>query len=211
MGILLLPAPRRALAYLIDGADHIEGGEGTQKQSAVAHHFGLTVEDCHQPRCDPDHQQAETGRQQGRDLPCGSGSLLRPFQLTPAQVLTHKGSGCKAQGLHGQQNDLVDLGVGGPARHAVGAKVVDIGLDKDVGEVGDGHLDCRRHAHPENSPEHFGLHLHLGQVQAQAGGGAEKDDKDQQRRAPLREDGGVGHAPDSHFKDDDQQQVQRDI
>ena len=51
-----------------------------------------------------------------------------------AQVLPHKGGGGQGQGLHGQEHQLIDLGIRRPAGHAVRAEIVDIGLHEDVGE-----------------------------------------------------------------------------
>ena len=86
------------------------------------------------------------------------GALFGPVHLVGAQILAHKSGGRQTQGLHRQDDELVQLAVGGPAGHTVQAEEVDVGLDEDIGEGGDGHLQGGGHANADNLPQDAPVH-----------------------------------------------------
>lgn len=136
MGTWLLPAPpQRAGVDLIDAEEEIERRQQPQQQRAVGHHLGLAVEEggeIGRQQQDGHQQHGGDGHGQVQRLPHAS---LGPLHITHAQILAHKGGGRQRQGLHRQDHQLVDLGVGCPAGHAVRAEVVDVALHEHVGNA----------------------------------------------------------------------------
>ena len=148
-----MPAPPQGAGVdLIDADEHVAGTHAAQKEGAVGHHLRLVVEEGHQPGGEEngeggdDHRNAH-GQEEG-----GAGALFSPLYLAGPQILSHKGGGGQPQRLDREDNELIQLAVGGPAGHAVQAKDIDIGLHKHIGEGGDGHLKGGGNPDPDNLP-----------------------------------------------------------
>ena len=210
-GAAVTGAPERAGIDLVDAAQQVQRGDPAQHQRTVAHHLGLGVEEGGElggEDHDRHHQHGGhgQGQQQGP-----AGAAVGPGTVAGAQVLPHEGGGGQGQGLHGQEHDLVDLGVGGPAGHAVGAEVVDIAGDEDVGKGGDGHLQGGGQPHLQDPLQQIHVDGQLPGLQPDAGVIPQQDEEHQQGGHALGDDGGQGHAPHAHVEPQDEEEVQHGI
>ena len=150
----LARAAQRAAQDIVDAGEQIEGRNPHHKQRAVIEHLGLLIEQaqqrlgkCHQRN----HQRAGAQRAHGQRHPRAA---LGARYVARAQVLPHKGGVGRAEGLLRQQGKLIELAVNGPARRAVRAEGVDIGLHEYVGKRGDRALQGGGQADAYNLPEH---------------------------------------------------------
>ena len=119
---------------LVGAADDEEGDHVAQEEGAVFHHRGLVVEEDHQPGGGGDDGGGDDHSDACRHPQGGADTTVGPLGQAAAQILAHKGGAGQRQGLDGQDEDLIDLGIGRPAAHGVGTELVDVGLDEDVGE-----------------------------------------------------------------------------
>ena len=122
--------------------------------------------------------------------------------------MAHERGRCKRDGLHRQQDELVDLVKRRPAGHAVRTEHIDIRLYEHVGKRRDRHLYGRRYADAEDFFEHFQMDAQIAQPQPDAGVAAHERDDDQQRGDALRDDRRERHAGNAHIEHDDEQQIE---
>ena len=196
---------------LIEAAQDIERGDPPQQHGTVLHHFRFAVEESDDLRCEQQngHHQDQCGDQSEGN---GAGdTLLGPFHLIAAQILAHKGGGGQGNGLHGQEQQLIYLCVGGPAGHTVVTEEIDIGLNENVGEGSDSHLDGGGDAHPEDLLQHIPVELQFLRLQLDAFVGSEKGDENQNGGGSLSDDGCQSNTPDTHVKDQNEHQIQNGI
>ena len=106
---------------------------------------------------------------------------------------------------------MVDLGIGRPAAHALLAELIDVRLDKHVGERGNSHLQRCGNADMDNLTKHFTVKTDFGHIQVDAGTGAQQGENGQHGGNGLGDDGGVGHALHTHVENDHEQQIQNGI
>lgn len=127
-------APEYAGMNLIEAAAYIKRRHEAQENTAVIQDVGLTGE---QPDERRGGQIDENGQGNGdcqRDAQGRFHALFNPLLIACSQILAGEGGGGHGQTLHGQDDQLIDLGVGGPARHAGGTEPVDVGLHKYIGK-----------------------------------------------------------------------------
>ena len=203
--LTLARPPKGAGIDLIDTTQHIAGTQGPQEEGAVRDHFRLIVEKGHQSGRGAERHNREGYGDAQRETKGGPGALLGPVQLAGAQILAHKGGGGQGQGLHGQEHDLIDLRISGPAGHAVSLEEVDIGLNEYVGKGGYGHLQSSGDADAGNLLQNEGGSPQGPPVQLDAGAGADQEQQSEQGGNALGDNGGVGHALYSHMEHNDQQ------
>ena len=88
-------------------------------------------------------------------------SHFRALHIPCAEALPYERGNTERNRLHRQENKLVYLGIGCPATGAEFTEMNDVGLDKHIGEGGDGHLQGGRNAHREDLLQHIPMDLQL--------------------------------------------------
>ena len=135
---------------MVDAVGQHEENVGVQKEDAVTDHLGICGEEADGLRrkdkegCRDDHGHGEGHADRGPGAP------VRAPVSARTDVLADEGGRRHGHALHGQHDELVELVIRAPARHAGGSEHVHVGLDKDVGQGCDDGLNARRHADRED-------------------------------------------------------------
>ena len=137
--------------------------------------------------------------------------LLDPAIVAGAQVLADKGNGGLVEGIHGDVDELLDVGGGGVAGHHHFAEGVDGGLDHHVGKGEQDPLEAGRQADPQNLPQGLAVDAHCPQIQVQRSGVPYHAQHHQRGGDALGDDRGDGHAGHIQFHDDHEEEVQNDV
>ena len=131
---------------MVHAVEKDEKDIGPQKENAVVYdRLILRKKGCRRRRQDEqgdrdkDHDRLREG---DRD----KGPAVGAFLIAGPHVLADEGGRGHGHALHGQHHELIQLVVAAPACHAGRAEIVDIGLDKDIGDRGDDRLDPGGHA-----------------------------------------------------------------
>ena len=110
-----------------------------------------------------------------------------------------------------QQGKLIELAVNGPARRAVRAEGVDIGLHEYVGKRGDRALQGGGQADAYNLPEHRQLDAQPAEEQLIRAVRARQHIQHQHGGQRLRQDGRVSHARNAHVEHQHKDQIARRV
>lgn len=129
----------------------------------------------------------------------------------PRPGLPHKGGVGRAEGLLRQQGKLIELAVNGPARRAVRAEGVDIGLHEYVGKRGDRALQGGGQADAYNLPEHRQLDAQPAEEQLIRAVRARQHIQHQRSGERLRQDGRVSYARNAHVEHQHKDQIARRV
>ena len=159
---------------------------------------------------DQNGDHAQTREEQAGDQ-TRADALLRPVHLPCAQILTHKGADRHADGLHGQEQNGIHLGIGGPGGHEVLPEIIDVGLDEDVGKGSDGHLHTGGDANPDDLPQEGQVERHGFGTELDDGTCPQELDHHQNSGDPLGKRRGKGNAGNSHFEHRHEDDVQHGV
>ena len=210
-GLAVARAPEGTGIDLVEATQHIEGGHPPQQQGAILHHLGLIVEEGHDIGGKNQHRHhQDQGAANGKEQ-CAADALSGPLHLVAAQVLAHEGGGRQSNGLHGQEQQLVNLGIRRPAGHTVVTEVIDIGLDKNIGEGGDRHLDGGGDTHPDDLLQHIPMEPQRAQAQLDTLVCPQQCRHHQYCRGCLGQDRSQRHTLNAHIKGQDEHQIQHRI
>ena len=125
---------------LIKDTENVERCDPMEENGTELHDFRLGIEEFHDVRRKNDHgDHHDRGGSQGDEQGIAH-TLPGPLRLILAQILTHEGGGGQGDGLHGQEDQLIHLGVGSPAGHTIRTEEIDVRLNENIGEGGHGHL-----------------------------------------------------------------------
>ena len=132
-------------------------------------------------------------------------------KLLGAKILAHKGGHRDPIGVGSHEEKGVQLPIGAPGGHDVGAKGVDAGLDQNIRDAVHIRLKPRRQAHRQQSFQFPAietdlLHLHLVDCVLMQQG-----QNDEHSAHHLGEDGGDGRSGHPPVKYHHKHQVQHDV
>ena len=195
----------------MDAVDQKERTQHPQQQRTEGDHFSVGIEKTHQLGREKQHRQQQNRGGTDRKGKGNTYALSCPFRLTGTQILTDKGGDGQRDGLHGQQYQLIDLGIGGPAGHEIGTEVVDVGLDKHIGKGCDRQLQGGGDTYPEDLAQHIPVKLQLSDLQTNAVIVSNQRDDNQHSGNALGEDGCPGNTGDSHTEHHYEQKIQHRI
>lgn len=202
-------ASQRTEKRRIETVDEVERCHETENGGAEHNNFRNRIEERHQLRRedhdrDPDHDGNDSGYDEtGADPAAGT------FDLSDTEVLTDKGRGGHRDGLQQLDDDRVDLPVGGIAGHTVLAEVIDIRLNENVRERGDGDLDTGGEPDFYDLPENIPGDLQIGQAKPDTGLRPGQTDDHEEGGYKLCYDRSVGNACYAHLENENENEVER--
>ena len=204
-------ATQRARVDLVEADEHVARQNPPEKERAVCYDLLLAVEKSHKLRREDHHRDHDEHCRNDPDAKRRAQTHLGALHTVDAEVLPHERGGRKRDGLHRQQDELVNFGIRRPAGHAVRAEMVDVGLHKNIRERGDRHLDRRRDADADDLPDHFPADAKITQEQPDAGFAAHERDENEERGRALRDDRRKRHAAHAHVKRQHEHKVEHGV
>ena len=204
-------APQRPCEHLDDDIDDVPRDDEDEHIAADPDHICVCGKHAEKDLSCRDQEQNENARYRQVDQKADPCAPAHSVHLARAVVLPHKRSDRDAESGADHPENSVQLAVGGPGGGGVGAKGVDRGHDRDIGDgEQDGFQSCR--------DPHLKLCLQHSPVKTNTAEGKMKDilrphqiPRDKDGAHCLCDQRGDRRAHDSHMENDDEQAVQHDI